>query len=70
MRELECVEGDDAGNIEMRLKYMYLKMKMDQFDFLPSSYFEFGMVHRPWLDFEESINGFRMQGTMFLERSL
>jgi hypothetical protein len=61
-------EGEDAGNVEMRLKYMYLKMSMDQFEFLPISYFEFGMVHRPWLDFEEHINIYRAQGTMFVER--
>lgn len=61
-------EGDDAGNVEMRLKYMYLKIKMDEFEFLPISYFEFGMVHRPWLDFEEHINMYRSQGTMFIER--
>jgi hypothetical protein len=62
-------EGSDAGNVEIRLKYMYLKMKMDQFDFLPISYFEMGMVHRPWLDFEEHINRYRAQGTMFIERA-
>ena len=61
-------EGEDAGNVEIRLKYMYLKMNMDQFEFLPSSYFEMGMVHRPWLDFEEHINMYRAQGTMFIER--
>jgi len=26
------------------------------------------MVHMPWLDFEENINQFRMEGAMFLER--
>ena len=62
-------EGSDAGNVEIRLKYMYLKMKMDQFDFLPISFFELGMVHRPWLDFEEHINRYRAQGTMFVERA-
>ena len=62
-------EGGDAGNVEIRLKYMYLKMKMDQYEFLPISYFEFGMVHRPWLDFEQKINRYRAQGTMFLERA-
>jgi len=62
-------EGGDAGNVEIRLKYMYLKMKMDQFDFLPISYFELGMVHRPWLDFEEHINRYRAQGTMYIERA-
>ncbi len=62
-------EGSDAGNVEIRLKYMYLKMKMDQFDFLPISYIEMGMVHRPWLDFEQKINQYRSQGKMYIERA-
>jgi len=61
-------EGDDAGNIEMRLKYCYLKVKPAMKGIFRHSYFEAGMVHRPYLDFEEKINGYRLQGTMFLER--
>lgn len=61
-------EGDDAGNIEMRLKYCYLKVNPFETGFLNQSYFEAGMVHRPFLDFEEKTNGYRFQGTMFMER--
>ena len=61
-------EGDDAGNVEIRLKYLYLKMKLDQFAYLKNSYLEIGLVHRPWLDFEQKINRYRVQGKMFLER--
>ena len=61
-------EGSDAGNVEIRLKYLYLKMKLDQINFLKDSYFEVGLVHRPWLDFEQSVNKYRVQGKMFLER--
>ncbi len=61
-------EGDDAGNIEMRLKYCYIKISPKNIDILKNSYFEIGMVHRPWLDFEQGINTYRVQGTMFLER--
>lgn len=62
-------EGEDAGNIELRIKYCYLKWTMDDIAFLTKPTFEFGLVHRPWLDFEEHINRYRVQGTMFLERN-
>lgn len=61
-------EGEDIGNVEMRLKYLYLKMKMNDFFLFNDSYFEFGLVHRPWLDYEEHINTYRVQGTMTVER--
>ena len=61
-------EGSDAGNVEIRLKYLYLKIKLDQFDLLKDSHLEVGLVHRPWLDFEQNINKYRVQGKMFLER--
>jgi len=61
-------EGEDAGNVEMRLKYLYLKMKLNHIKLLEDTYFEIGLVHRPWLDYEEHINRYRVQGTMFIER--
>jgi hypothetical protein len=62
-------EGEDAGNVEMRLKYLYLKMKLKDIKLLEDTYFEIGLVHRPWLDYEEHINRYRVQGTMFVERN-
>lgn len=61
-------EGEDAGNIELRLKYCYLNMNLESWGFIHKPRFELGLVHRPWLDFEEHINLYRVQGTMFLER--
>ncbi|MBD3375932.1 hypothetical protein GF406_12925 [candidate division KSB1 bacterium] len=62
-------EGDGEGDIEMRLKYCYLRYKFDDIGWFTDPYFEFGLVHRPWLDFQQQINGYRVQGTMFLERN-
>ncbi|MBN2214275.1 MAG: hypothetical protein JW723_08520 [Bacteroidales bacterium] len=62
-------EGGDAGNVELRLKYLYLRGKFDQIPLLKHSYIELGLVHRPWLEFEEHINQYRVQGTMFVERN-
>ncbi|MCF8304124.1 MAG: hypothetical protein K9I94_12670 [Bacteroidales bacterium] len=62
-------EGSDAGNIEMRLKYCYLKLSPPGMDIFKHSYVELGLVHRPWIDFEQDINRYRVQGKMFLERN-
>src|SRR6056297_809831 len=61
-------EGSDRGNVEMRLKYCYLNYQTDDFWFFTKPQLEAGLVHRPWLDFEQKINPYRVQGTMFLER--
>lgn len=61
-------EGSDAGNVEMRLKYLYMKMQLKEIEMLKDSYFEIGLVHRPWLDYEEHINRYRVQGQMYIER--
>ena len=63
-------EGDDAGNIETRLKYLYLKIKPQlESQTLTGTYIEIGMVHTPWLDFEQKINTYRVQDNMFIERN-
>ena len=61
-------EGSDIGNVEMRLKYLLLKVDLDQVSFLKNSYLEFGLVHRPWLEYEQDITGYRVQGKMFSDR--
>ena len=62
-------EGDGEGDIELRLKYCYLKYRLPGSVLFSLPFIEFGLVHRPWLDFEEHINHYRIQGTMFLERN-
>lgn len=62
-------EGDGMGDVEIRLKYLLLKMNLPEFGFLKKSYMEFGMIHLPWTDFEQAINDYRVQGTMFMERA-
>ncbi len=62
-------EGDGEGDIELRLKYCYINFLWPTIGIFNSPQLEFGLVHRPWLDFEEHINRYRVQGTMFLERN-
>ncbi len=61
-------EGSDAGNVELRLKYLYMKFSAPEKFFLKNTYLEFGLVHRPWMDFEQKINDYRVQGKMFSEK--
>lgn len=62
------LEGDDMGNIEMRLKYLLMKIDFDDILFLNNTCMEMGLVHRPWLEYEQNITGYRVQGKMFSDR--
>jgi len=61
---------DDHGDFKVRLKYMYGKFVAPiETDFITEPNIEIGLVHGPWFDYEEHINYYRMQGTMFIERN-
>lgn len=62
-------EGDGEGDLEMRLKYCYANFSPPSWGVFVEPEIEFGLVHRPWLDFESKLNGYRVQGSMFLERN-
>lgn len=53
------------GSINFRLKYAYFTWTPEN---SPIS-FRFGQTQTPWLDWEEGLWGYRMQGTMPLERA-
>ncbi len=61
-------QGDGKGDIELRIKYAYVKYIFGDLGFLTKPAVEFGVVHRPWLNYEQKINDYRSQGQMFLER--
>jgi hypothetical protein len=58
-------DGSLAGSLVFRVKYAFA-----EFDNLlgDKSWLRFGVHQTPWLDFEESINRYRVQGQMFAER--
>jgi hypothetical protein len=59
-----ATDGSLAGTLTVRVKYAFA-----QFDNVtPRGWIRLGMHQTPWLDFEESINRYRVQGTMFSER--
>jgi hypothetical protein len=61
------VTQDDTGDLKLRLKYIYGKFNWQSSSWEP--WLEVGLVHMPWLDFEEHVNVYRMQDTMFTERN-
>ncbi len=58
-----------SDSVQVRLKYLYGKFKLPDLAFLTKPNIEVGMVHMPWLDFEENLNFYRLQDTMFIERN-
>ena len=57
-------DGSLAGSLTVRVKYGFV-----QFDNpTPKGWIRFGLHQSPWLDFEEGIDRYRVQGTMFSER--
>lgn len=65
------VTRDSTGDWKPRIKYLYAKFHWDDkgTGFVSQPYVELGQAHVPWHDYEESINGFRMQDEMFIERN-
>lgn len=63
------VTQDSTGDWKARFKYLYGKFDLGTVAILNRNYIEFGLAHMPWLDFEEHINYFRLQDTMFMERN-
>ncbi len=59
---------DESGDMKVRIKYVYADIAFPDFAFIVKPHLEIGLVHTPWLDFEEHVNYYRMQDTMFLER--
>ena len=63
------VHQDSTGDMKVRLKYAYAKFMCPREGLIYKPWLEFGQVHMPWLDFEEHINYYRLQDTMFAERN-
>ena len=54
-----------AGSLIFRVKYAFVELDNLKTE---RSWVRFGAHQTPWLDFEEGINRYRVQGTMFSER--
>jgi len=58
-------DGSTAGSLIVRVKYAFAELDNVM---LERSWVRFGLQQTPWLDFEEGINRYRVQGQMFTER--
>jgi len=54
-----------SGSLILRIKYAFVELDNLKAE---RSWVRFGAHQTPWLDFEESIDRYRVQGTMFSER--
>lgn len=62
-------DGDGEGDIELRLKYALVSLSLDDFSIFRNPQIEVGVISRPWIDFEQDINDFRSQESMFLDNT-
>jgi hypothetical protein len=58
-------DGSLAGTLTVRVKYAFVELDNVK---AARSWVRFGAHQTPWLDFEEGINRYRVQGTVFSER--
>ncbi len=58
------IHGSNNDDYDLRVKYAYAKFKLPSVGLLTDLFIEAGQGHFPWLDFQEHINPYRMQGTM------
>ena len=69
MRLTSEVTQDATGDYKVRQKYFYAELRPRDIGPLTGMVAEVGMGNIPWLDFEGSINPYRAQGTMAIERA-
>lgn len=59
---------DETGDLKALMKFLCANFNLKSFAFLVKPHIHFGLVENTWHPFEENINLYRMQGTMFIER--
>ena len=64
----QLATGDNAGDFELRMKYYYADILLQDYSFLTDNDLRIGLAQIPYLEFLEGTNIYRMQGTMFQER--
>ena len=62
-------EGDGLGDIELRLKYAYVEYQFSSYGILNEPVISGGVTNRPWINFEQDVNDYRAQKSMFLDQN-
>lgn len=60
--------SDATNGYVVRMKYAYADFLLPNVGPLTDTDIRVGLAQLPWLDFEESLNGYRMQSTMFQDK--
>lgn len=63
------VYQNSAQDWQPRIKYLYGSFHWNGNNVISQPYVNFGQVVIPWLDWDEAVNGYRLQDPMFLERN-
>lgn len=63
------IHQESSGDWKVRLKYLYAEFRPGDLGPLTQMKVEAGQGHIPWLDFEEHVNPYRVQGSMAIERA-
>ena len=62
-------EGDGEGDVEMRLKYCFAQLQNPHMQgLITEPKFVIGQVYTPFIEYEEKINLYRVEGAHFLDR--
>jgi len=64
-----AIANNQNGSLDIRIKYIYALFTAPDLAFLTKPNAEAGIVHLPFIDWEEHVNYYRLQDTMFLERN-
>lgn len=62
------IYSDATNGYLVRMKYAYADFLTPDMGHLTDNDIRVGLGQLPWLDFEESLNGYRMQSTMFQDK--
>lgn len=60
--------SDATNGYVVRMKYAYADFLTPDMAFLTDTGVRVGLEQTPWIDFEEALNGYRMQSTMFQDK--
>lgn len=66
--QVTSTANSQKGDLELRMKYYYADFILPDSSFFTENDLRVGLAHTPYLDFQQSINIYRMQGSMFQER--
>lgn len=62
-------EGNDSGDIELRMKYLFVQFEIPDFWIFIDNNLKTGVVPCPWIGYQQDLIHYRAQGNMFMART-